>query len=38
MKKMDNCFQTQKNKEKLCQGTQRSPQEQPERRNPGSNQ
>jgi hypothetical protein len=37
MKKMDDHFQTQKNKDKLCQETQQSPQEQPERRNPVSN-
>jgi hypothetical protein len=36
--KMDNQIQTLKNKDKLHQGTQQSPQEQFERRNPASNQ
>jgi hypothetical protein len=40
MKKMDTQIQTptKQNKDKLYQGTQRSPQEHPERRNSASNQ
>jgi hypothetical protein len=37
MKKTDIQFQTQQNKDKLCQGTQRSPQEHTVRRNSASN-
>jgi hypothetical protein len=36
MKKTDITSRLQQNKDKLCQGTQQSPQEQPERRNPAS--
>jgi hypothetical protein len=36
MKKTDTQIQTPTNKDKLCQRTQGSPQEQPERRNPAS--
>jgi hypothetical protein len=37
MKKTDTQSQTPKNKDRLSQGTQRSPQEHPERRNPARN-
>jgi hypothetical protein len=38
MKKMDTQIQTPQNKEKLYQGTQWSPQEDPEERNSANNQ